>query len=117
MTQPAPKPGKDKVADRALLEFVRVHQEQVAKGAAEHGGPLQTFNGRSALTDAQEELCDAWQYLEQAKMEQVEIREKAEKLIKAVFRYDDSSNPVPWVCVIRAAKELCEALDGQGSGQ
>jgi hypothetical protein len=52
MTQPAPKPGKDKVADRALIEFVRVHQEQVAKDAAEHGGPLQTFNGRSALPHA-----------------------------------------------------------------
>jgi hypothetical protein len=117
MTQPAPKPGKDKVADRALLEFVRVHQEQVAKGLQTYGTPLQTFNGRSALGDAMEELCDAWQFVQQAKMEQAEIREKAEKLIKAVFRYDDSSNPVPWVCVIRAAKELREALDGQGSGQ
>jgi hypothetical protein len=122
MTQPLPTPGKDKVCDMALLEFVRVHQEQVAKGAAEHGGPLQTFNGRSALTDAQEELCDAWQYLEQAKMEQAEIREKASVLFAMISAFDNHAalsdlrevDLCRWRRVLGTADQLREALDGQG---
>jgi hypothetical protein len=125
MTQPAPKPGKDNVADRALLDFVRVHQRQVAKGLQTYGTPLQTFNGRSALGDAMEELCDAWQFVQQAKMEQAEIREKAEKLIAAIQVVEittitDRANTWTeeewsrWRRVDGTADQLREALDGQG---
>lgn len=70
--EPAPQAGQVSVPDQALADFNRVWHEQSAKGQARYGTVLQTFNGRDAGHDAQQELVDAFQYVTQLRLEHAE---------------------------------------------
>jgi hypothetical protein len=63
--QPLPMPGKQAVQD-VLIAAVA---ERRAYGTRKYGRPLETFNGRDALTDAWEEALDLVTYLTQARLE------------------------------------------------
>lgn len=69
MTQPMPKPGAQDVTPFARFDFDRRLTEREKQGIETYGTTLQTFNGRDAIEDAQDEAIDQYQYLEQAKME------------------------------------------------
>jgi hypothetical protein len=63
--QPLPSPGQQSVQD-ALIGAV---QERRAYGVRKYGRPLETHNGRDALTDAWEEALDLVTYLTQMRLE------------------------------------------------
>src|SRR4051812_13169096 len=63
--QPLPTPGQQPVQD-ALIAAV---QERRAYGIRKYGRPLETHNGRDALTDAWEEALDLVTYLTQVRLE------------------------------------------------
>ncbi|MFD4569351.1 hypothetical protein ACFWOX_33940 [Streptomyces sp. NPDC058467] len=63
--QPLPTPGQQSVQD-ALIGAV---QERRAYGIRKYGRPLETHNGRDALTDAWEEALDLVTYLTQMRLE------------------------------------------------
>ncbi|MFJ9037431.1 hypothetical protein ACIRF8_12690 [Streptomyces sp. NPDC102406] len=63
--QPLPTPGQQPVQD-ALIGAV---QERRAYGIRKYGRPLETHNGRDALTDAWEEALDLVTYLTQMRLE------------------------------------------------
>jgi len=67
--QPLPTPGRENVQD-ALIEDIAARRRL---GVQRYGSPLQTFNGRDALRDLQEELLDAATYVKQARMERDEL--------------------------------------------
>lgn len=65
MSQPMPTPGQEDVT-AALIAHIERRREQ---GIRTYGTSLQTFNGRSALVDALEEVLDLAQYLMQEILE------------------------------------------------
>lgn len=80
--QPLPKPGREYVQDHMIRglddqeinddlrnTIIRAIDSRRAIGISKYGVPLQTFNGRDALTDAWDEALDLWTYLNQIDME------------------------------------------------
>lgn len=67
--QPMPTPGRTDVTPIARRVFFETLDDQEQKGIAKYGTSLQTFNGRDALLDAQQEAVDLFQYLVQARIE------------------------------------------------
>ena len=74
--QPAPEPGAEFVKEMVLHEIeitngviLRDMQDRIEEGFKRYGTYLQTFNGRSPLVDAYQEMLDAIQYLAQAHLE------------------------------------------------
>ena len=75
--QPDPKPGDEVVCGYLLnrlgkaraFELHGVVQHRVAVGLDRYGTYLMTHNGRDAVQDAKEEIGDAAQYIEQARLE------------------------------------------------
>lgn len=63
--QPLPKPGRINV--QRVLSAVVLEREQY--GIRKYGRPLETDNGRDALTDAWEEALDLVTYLTQMRLE------------------------------------------------
>ena len=63
--QPKPRQGQQKVTEAVIRDF----RARSRAGKKTYGRVLETFNGRSALTDLYEELQDAVQYLKQHMME------------------------------------------------
>lgn len=63
--QPLPKPGRINV--QRVLSAVVMEREQY--GIRKYGRPLETDNGRDALTDAWEEALDLVTYLTQMRLE------------------------------------------------
>lgn len=72
--EPMPSGGKRKVQLPAMIEFVKVLIQQWHKGRTKYGHDLETFNGRDAFVDAEQELVDAWVYLYQLRLENKELR-------------------------------------------
>ena len=70
--QPPPISGGSLVGPVAREMFERILQEQEAKGLKKYGTPLSTHNGRNPVLDALAEVVDAFQYLIQGFMEQVD---------------------------------------------
>jgi hypothetical protein len=64
-----PKAGKEDVTE-ALIAHLRKRQ---AKGRAEYGRSLETFNGRDAGRDLLEELLDGAQYAMQLQLERAAL--------------------------------------------
>jgi hypothetical protein len=92
--QPAPTPGHENVMNEARRRLMQALDEREKKGLETYGRPLETFNGRDALQDAEEELLDRYVYLLQARMEREELRAEIERLKG----------------VIAVADVLCEAV-------
>lgn len=69
MKQPDPKPGAEEVAIHARNEFNRRHHQRTVVGIATYGTTLQTFNGRDAIDDLDDELADAVNYAMQTRLE------------------------------------------------
>lgn len=67
--QPPPLPGRTEVNPISQAEFLRRSHARYEKGLREYGTPLMTFNGRDAIADCMDELCDAWIYLSQDRLE------------------------------------------------
>ncbi len=67
--QPAPQPGRVKVAWRAWYEIYTALKHQYNKGIERYGTVLMTHNGRDAGQDAMQELADAVMYVQQLRME------------------------------------------------
>lgn len=67
--QPMPVSGREDVPEYAEKLFREMLARRVEKGIATYGTRLQTFNGRNAIRDAQEEAIDLWQYLCQIDLE------------------------------------------------
>ena len=65
MRQPDPTKGGERVAPWAVAWQARVAQEAQERGLQTYGTELETFNGRNAMADAQEELWDAFMYVSQ----------------------------------------------------
>lgn len=63
--QPLPTPGQQSVQDA----LIRAVQERRDYGIRKYGRPLETHNGRDALTDAWEEALDLVTYLTQMRLE------------------------------------------------
>jgi hypothetical protein len=69
----------DSVCQRARADFDALSIYQERKGIATYGETLQVENGRDHLTDAMQEVADAFHYLTAAKMRQHRLeRELAE---------------------------------------
>ena len=104
-----PKPGGESVTDR-LVERLR---ERQAKGIATYGRSLETFNGRDAHRDLEEELLDALQYNAQQRMERVALEERlaaAQKQIMALSGALTRSRLERWCFTEREADILLAAL-------
>jgi hypothetical protein len=82
--QAPPQPGVQDVTP-VLIERLKSRAEE---GLKTYGRPLQTFNGRSALQDALEEVLDLAQYLQQAVMEAKEGGVWKVKVASPVVCYD-----------------------------
>lgn len=78
--QPPPTPGKDSVTD-ALIDDLKRRREG---GLKKYGTELQTWNGRSFLVDAYQELLDAALYVRGVLMEDQDRRAATEKIRHAV---------------------------------
>lgn len=74
LKQPAPKPGVEDVTAGLGARIAKIHEARRAAGIREYGTPLQTFNGRDALDDADAELADAQAYVHQARKERDAVR-------------------------------------------
>ena len=72
--QPLPKPGGESVTDRLIERLL----ERQKKGIATYGRSLETFNGRDAIRDLEEELLDGLQYLTQVRLEREALEAKIE---------------------------------------
>lgn len=68
---------------------------RVAKGTAEYGEPLRTFNGRDALRDAYEEALDLALYLRQAIEEREPETPVASASISGLTRKRDADGAMP----------------------
>lgn len=66
--------SENDVTPVARAEFLRLLDQQEAKGVETYGTTLQAGNGRDALNDAAEELVDAFKYVMQARMENAALR-------------------------------------------
>lgn len=97
--QPAPRPGIANVVDQIikdyqLNEFLPGHKlarvrelliERRAVGIERYGRPLEVGNGRDPIQDLEEEIVDAFQYVNQATMEGRQIsKARAEVLLVMV---------------------------------
>ncbi len=78
--QPAPQPGRQKVAYRAWLEFWTALRHQYRKGLERYKTPLMTHNGRDAGQDAMQELADAVMYVQQLRMENEDCKAESKQL-------------------------------------
>ena len=83
--------GENDVTPVARAEFLRLLDQQEAKGVETYGRTLQAGNGRDALQDAAEELVDAFKYLQQARMENAQLqadlaaaREREQRLMTVI---------------------------------
>lgn len=76
------KNGSQPVNERNKSEFETTFTKQLQKGMDKYGVPLTTFNGRSAVKDAFEELVDLSAYLTQLGIERQALLE-----ILAVLRF------------------------------
>lgn len=72
--QPLPKPGGINV--QAALRDALTEREEY--GRRKYGRPLETHNGRDALTDAWEEALDLLTYLTQLRLERGDVLPGAE---------------------------------------
>lgn len=66
--QPLPTPGRIPV-QAALMAAIAAIAERRTHGIRKYGRPLETHNGRDALTDAWEEALDLLTYLTQMRLE------------------------------------------------
>lgn len=66
--QPLPTPGRIPV-QAALMAAIAAIAERRTHGIRKYGRPLETHNGRDALTDAWEESLDLTTYLTQMRLE------------------------------------------------
>ena len=83
--------SENDVTPVARDEFLRLLDQQEAKGVETYGVTLQAGNGRDALQDAAEELVDAFKYLQQARMENAQLqadlaaaREREQRLMTVI---------------------------------
>ena len=83
MTQPMPRTGVQNVTPFARRDFDKRLTEREKLGLETYDTPLQTFNGRDAVQDAQDEAIDLYQYLEQAKMERAVRKAVLKELLDA----------------------------------
>ena len=101
---PAPVPGVQAVLPLVIADL----QARAAMGAAEHGRPLETHNGRPALLDAYQELLDLVCYLRQA-LEEAKDRIAWRYRVGARVRMlqDDlgTPHPLPWIITSRHASD------------
>jgi hypothetical protein len=57
----------------AKARFNEMIDEREQVGIKKYGQSLMTHNGRDALLDAEEEVLDLWQYLNQARLERDQL--------------------------------------------
>jgi len=85
MTDHEPMPTKDDrsqpVQDTALQKFIETFSSQWQRGKEKYGTDLMTFNGRSALNDALQELADLLAYVVQMGMELEYYKAKDEEKV------------------------------------
>lgn len=86
--QPMPTPGQTDVTPIARELFAELLGDQVAKGLATYGTPLQTFNGRNAVLDALHECIDLFQYLVQARIEHEQRARRIDELNRNLAECD-----------------------------
>lgn len=67
--QPLPIPGRQPV-QAALIQAIAERRDY---GTRKYGRPLETHNGRDALTDAWEEALDLLTYLTQMRLERGDV--------------------------------------------
>jgi hypothetical protein len=78
--QPAPTRGQEDVTDLVVRDLLARRE----MGTAKYGTPLRTFNGRSALMDAYQEVLDLANYLRQRIAEEEATATAADTLRKVV---------------------------------
>lgn len=78
--QPPPKPGKDSITDEVINDLSKRREGGVKK----YGMELETWNGRSMLVDAFQEILDAALYIRGAIMEENDVAGAVEDLEAAL---------------------------------
>ena len=101
---PAPIPGVQAVLPMVINDL----HARAAMGAAEHGRPLETHNGRPALLDAYQELLDLVCYLRQALEEgkdRIAWRYRVGARVRMLQDDLGHPHPLPWIITSRHASD------------
>lgn len=111
--QPDPVKGQQKVHPIAVQSFNELMQQRYEKGLERYGTELETFNGRDAWKDFEEEFGDAWKYYTAAKMESAEkIRRLEDKICQLGVTIEKQRQDVSiGENAIRLSKRLHERID------
>ncbi len=80
------------VQSDAINTLAEVHNRQVQKGLKTYGKPVVPFNGRSAYTDAMEEIVDTAVYVTQLEQERTILKLALESLYGACSMFLGNSN-------------------------
>ena len=102
--QPLPTPGSQSV----FAEVRRRLDEREATGVRRYGRSLETFNGRDAALDLEEELFDGLAYVTQLRLEHAAV---VDALVTLARWIDDTADVVPSGGGVEAAMALAAKLD------
>lgn len=95
--QVLPEPGKQAVQQHILDNIDGIFRESLRVGLERYGRPLETFNGRSTITDIHDEVRDLFAYLTQAKLQAQANRDTlvnvvSGALLEGSLLWDDGGN-------------------------